>query len=122
MEIPWVIDEHTKVKHELLKNYISTWMAIIFSQQEKLRIMPQLLFLDGFAGPGIYYEDDTKSSVCKGSPLIVGEIANRFIDENEKREFSIICIDKNQKCVEMLNEELNKVDKHKQQWKAYQGE
>jgi three-Cys-motif partner protein len=73
MEIPWVIDEHTRVKHELLKNYIGTWMAIMFSQQVKIRMKPQLLFLDGFAGPGIYYEDDTKSLTCKGSPLIVGD-------------------------------------------------
>ncbi len=122
MEIPWVIDEHSKVKHELLRSYIGTWMAIMFNQQEKLGITPQLLFLDGFAGPGIYYEDDRKSSTCKGSPLIVGEIANKFIDENEKREFSIICIDKNQKCVEMLNKGLHKLDKHKQEWEAYQGE
>lgn len=122
MEIPWVIEEQTLIKHELLKKYIATWMAILFSQQEKIRKIPQLLFFDGFSGPGIYYIDTTKSSTCYGSPLIVAEIANKFIDENKKREFSIICVDKNKQCVGMLNKELRKLDRHKQGWEAYRGE
>ncbi|MEJ2324738.1 MAG: three-Cys-motif partner protein TcmP, partial [Nitrospirota bacterium] len=122
MEIPWVIEEQTIVKHELLKKYISTWAAILFSQQEKLRVKPQLLYFDGFSGPGIYYTDATKSSICYGSPLIVAEIANRFIDEDKRREFSIICVDRDKKCVEMLNKELRKLDKHNQKWEAFTGE
>ncbi len=35
MEIPWVIDEHTIIKHELLKKYIDRWMAIFFAVQKK---------------------------------------------------------------------------------------
>jgi three-Cys-motif partner protein len=102
MELPWVIDEQTKVKHELIKKYIASWMAILFAQQERLGISPQLLYFDGFSGPGIYYTDSTKTSTCQGSPLIVGEIANKFLGEQGKREFSIICIDKEKKCVDML--------------------
>jgi three-Cys-motif partner protein len=121
-EIPWVIDEHTKVKHELLRKYIATWMAILFNQQERMGIPPQLLYFDGFSGPGIYYAEPTKTSTCLGSPLIVGEIANKFLDEKGKREFSIICIDKEQKCVDILNEGLRAVDKHDQKWMSECGE
>ena len=121
-EIPWVIDEHTKVKHELLGKYIAMWMAILFNQQDKIGKKPQLLYFDGFSGPGIYFTDSTKSSTCQGSPLIVGEIANSFIEKNAKRECSIICIDKNKTCVDLLNKEFGVLNKHKQQWKADCGE
>jgi hypothetical protein len=35
-EIPWVIDEHTRIKHALLTKYIDPWMAIFFAVQSKL--------------------------------------------------------------------------------------
>jgi len=31
VEIPWIIDEHTHIKHALLTKYIDPWMAIFFA-------------------------------------------------------------------------------------------
>jgi len=92
MEIPWVIEEQTKVKHQLLKNYISPWMAILFSQQEKYKFPQKLLYFDGFSGPGIYFEDDKKGTTCFGSPLIVADIANKYYrSKSEKRNYHYMC-------------------------------
>lgn len=122
MEIPWVIPEQTKIKHQLLKNYIATWMAILFSQQENFGFPQRLIYLDGFSGPGIYYEDETKSSTCLGSPLLVAEIANKFLEAKPKREIAILCLDKHRECVDMLNSKLNEFNKYNQNWKAYSAE
>jgi three-Cys-motif partner protein len=122
MEIPWVIEEQTKVKHQLLKNYINPWMAILFSQQEKYKFPQKLLYFDGFSGPGIYFEDDKKGTTCFGSPLIVADIANKYIEANLKREIIIICVDKEKKCVDMLSHKLKEINTHNQYWVAYHAE
>lgn len=122
MEIPWVIEEHTKVKHQLLKSYINPWMAILFSQQKRMGFPERLFYFDGFSGPGIYYEDNSESSTCLGSPLIVAEIANKYLDANSKREIILTCTDNHGGCVNMLNQKLTEMNKHEQRWKAYHAE
>ena len=80
MELPWIIKEPTKIKHQLLRSYIGKWMGILFAQQARIGKPEILLYFDGFSGPGIYWKDENKNSTCPGSPIIVGEIANKFIE------------------------------------------
>jgi len=122
MGIPWVTQEQTKIKHQLLQNYIDPWMAILLSQQEKMGLPQKLLYFDGFSGPGIYYEDNSRNSTCQGSPLIVAEIANKYLDAKADRKVNIICIDNDKKCVNMLNSKLDEINKQGQYWKAYHAE
>ena len=56
----WTIDQHTRAKHELLRRYLGAWFPILSSSGWHRRV----LFLDGFAGPGVY------SGGEQGSPLI----------------------------------------------------
>ena len=79
MKIPWVIKEQTMVKHELLRQYIDSWMIILFNNQVKYKKQELLLYFDGFSGPGVYYADKAKTVTCPGSPIIVAEIANKHI-------------------------------------------
>ena len=65
-DIPWVIEEQTRLKHKLLKSYIGKWMGILSNAQVKYNNPELLIFIDGFSGPGIYYDDETKTSVCDG--------------------------------------------------------
>jgi hypothetical protein len=58
--IPWVIEEQTAVKHELLKSYVGTWMNILWQQQERMGVEPRLIFVDGFAGPGEYWTSEAR--------------------------------------------------------------
>lgn len=122
IEIPWVIEEQTKVKHGLLRSYIDPWMSILLSQQKLIRAKEELVYFDGFSGPGLYWETDQKNLTCHGSPIIVGEIANKYLDNNPNRKISIICTDNDIRCVEVLNKKLNEINKHKQNWVAHHAE
>ena len=123
MEIPWIIEEQTQVKHELLRQYLSSWMIIFFRNQARYDNMPEvLLYFDGFAGPGIYFTDDSKSETCSGSPIIVAEMANSFINEKTSRKVKIFCIDREKEIVDMLKEKLETCNCHNQDWRVYHAE
>lgn len=115
-DIPWVIELQTKIKHQLLNDYLGAWMAIMYSQQSKMGIEKKLIFVDGFSGPGEYWNDETRSTKVNGSPIIVAEKANKFIDENNARRFLIIAIDSDKRCVDYLQPLLQGLNKHKQSW------
>jgi len=66
----WEIEPHTKAKHEILKRYLQGWFPIMTS------FSPKVIYLDGFAGPGIYKGGE------EGSPII----AIRCLMEHKFRE------------------------------------
>jgi three-Cys-motif partner protein len=55
----WDLEPHTRAKHEILRRYLQAWMPIL-SQGG----FPQVLYIDGFAGPGCYSRGEL------GSPVI----------------------------------------------------
>lgn len=82
----WPIENHTLAKHEILKEYLNAWIPILGTTSNRI------IFLDGFAGPGIYKNGE------KGSPIIaiktaiehsklkyVSEIRFAFIENNKER-------------------------------------
>ncbi len=117
-EIPWVIEEHTKVKHQLLENYVTVWLAIMFSQQARLGYEKKLIYVDGFAGPGLYWLDGTKCSTIPGSPIIIAKKANEFIEKDNTRQLVIIGVDNEQRCINSLQKLLKETNKYNQHWEA----
>jgi three-Cys-motif partner protein len=59
-ETLWPLEHHTAAKHEILRRYLGAWFPILTSGGFNRRV----LFLDGFAGPGIYEGGEL------GSPII----------------------------------------------------
>lgn len=55
----WELDDHTRAKHVLLETYLKAWFPILAHSGQR-----RFIFLDGFAGPGIYSDGEP------GSPLI----------------------------------------------------
>ena len=55
----WDLEPHTKAKHEILKRYMQAWMPIMGMSK-----FPQIVYIDGFAGPGRYSQGE------EGSPII----------------------------------------------------
>ena len=82
--IPWVIEQHTRVKHRLLSSYMATWMKIMWQQQELTRRPAHLIYVDGFAGPGEYWATEDQKEKVDGSPLLVGKIANDLLKAQRK--------------------------------------
>jgi three-Cys-motif partner protein len=122
VEIPWIIDEHTRIKHALLTKYIDPWMAIFFRVQSKLGKEQKVVYFDGFCGPGTYYKNDSKKDECSGSPLLVAEVANKYLNEDPERSVIIHCVDKDAQCTEMLKKKLDTLNRHNQDWQVHNGE
>jgi three-Cys-motif partner protein len=67
--VHWVIEDHTRAKHKVLRSYLDQWIPIMGYQA--LKVGPRagektrLLIADGFAGPGRYVGGEP------GSPLIM---------------------------------------------------
>lgn len=63
-KVTWRIEQHTLAKHELLREYLRAWFPILALGSRNRRVV----FLDGFAGPGVYVGGQP------GSPLIALEV------------------------------------------------
>jgi len=81
----WVMDPHTRAKHDILSRYLAAWFPILSTWHSRI------VYIDGFCGPGRYKGGEP------GSPLIVldvalshrkamqGEVIFWFIDERQDR-------------------------------------
>ena len=45
----------------LLTKYIDPWMAILFAVQNGAGQGAKVVYFDGFCGPGVYYDDESKT-------------------------------------------------------------
>ena len=118
--IPWVIEEQTAVKHELLKSYVGTWMNILWQQQERMGVEQRLIFVDGFAGPGEYWTSEARVEKVDGSPIIVGKIANSRI--KGQRKLDIIAFDSDARTVQHLEPLLKRTNHTNQAWEIHQAD
>lgn len=64
---PDAIQQHSVAKHRILQSYLAAYFKTLVSSpnQDELR----LTLVDGFAGGGLYYHNDTKEPI-KGSPFV----------------------------------------------------
>lgn len=66
----WPAEPHTLAKHAILREYLKAWMPILARQSSHMRAAGrEVLFVDGFAGPGRYVGGEP------GSPVIALEAA-----------------------------------------------
>ncbi|MFH1717663.1 MAG: three-Cys-motif partner protein TcmP [Planctomycetota bacterium] len=88
----WESSAHTLAKHRILENYLKAWVPIMARQSHKLGISKaELLFVDGFAGPGRYAGGEPGSpilaieSVLEHSYEFPIPISFLFIEEHNER-------------------------------------
>ena len=79
------MEPHTRAKHELLMRYLLAWFPILG------QTFPQVMYIDGFAGPGRYSNGED------GSPIIAikaalanrerigGQVLFRFMEKRQDR-------------------------------------
>lgn len=60
----WPLEPHTRAKHLILQRYLQAWLPIISSNRSRV------VFIDGFAGPGVYEEGEAGSPVIAMRALI----------------------------------------------------
>lgn len=82
----WALEPHTKAKHEILKRYLRAWTPILAQGG-----FPQILYIDGFAGPGRYEGGEEGSPVIALNAAlahrdrITGEMLFQFIEKDSDR-------------------------------------
>jgi three-Cys-motif partner protein len=89
----WKLDKHTAAKHFILKRYLEAWLIIL----SRAIGLPgkEVLFIDGFAGPGIYEEGEPGSPVIAAKVALDHDVFPRpvrmaFI-EADKRRHNVLC-------------------------------
>ena len=95
-ELPtlWPADAHTLTKHRILKNYFDAW-APILSHAKGIQ-GSELLFVDGFAGPGQYSTGEPGSPIVAINAILDHSLSMpkrvrfRLIEHREDR-FNILC-------------------------------
>jgi len=91
----WPIEPHTEMKHTILRKYLDVWIPILNSRKS------DLIYIDGFAGPGEYANGE------KGSPIIALEaLKNQRVQITSKVIF--IFIEKDQQRCDHLKEVLKR--------------
>ncbi len=93
--------EASEIKSEILNEYFKAWAAILLVGQ-KYRKVDKLLYIDLFAGPGIY-EDGTNST-----PIKILESINNSIGTHADFNQSVQTIfnDSDENMVSLLNENI----------------
>lgn len=90
----WPIEPHTRAKHEILQNYLKAWFPILSKWSGRI------IYLDGFAGPGVY------SGGEDGSPVIALQTALEHKLREHFGEIIFFFIEKDPNRAKMLKQVL----------------
>jgi three-Cys-motif partner protein len=90
----WKLDPHTKAKHEILEYYLKQWFPILTKWSGRV------VYLDGFAGPGIYSNGE------EGSPIIALRTAVNHVLRDRFKEIVFWFIEKDKARAKKLKEVL----------------
>lgn len=94
----WELEPRTRAKHEILKRYLRAWVPILSQGR-----FPELLYVDGFAGPGRYSKGE------QGSPIIALRTAiDQRVAIQAKLQFLFVEID--EKRANVLEELVDEID------------
>ncbi|GLI95327.1 three-Cys-motif partner protein TcmP [Methylocystis echinoides] len=82
----WTLDPHTQAKHVILRKYVDQWLPILSHGR-----FPKVVFIDGFAGPGVYEDGSDGSPIIAlkafldhASP-ITAQVHFHFVEEKGQR-------------------------------------
>jgi three-Cys-motif partner protein len=82
----WELQPHTRAKHAILQRYLRAWIPILAQGG-----FPNILYIDGFAGPGRYAGGEDGSpiiaikSALEHAARIKGNILFLFVEERSDR-------------------------------------
>ena len=88
----WPAEPHTLAKHGILKTYLEAWVAILGNSS----FGTELLFVDGFAGPGVYSNGERGSpivalhSILDHSRRLGKDVRLRFIEMDPERHANLV--------------------------------
>jgi three-Cys-motif partner protein len=108
---PPVLGTHSLTKHEVLKEYLEKYVAVLAARPEQEQL--KLTLVDGFAGGGAYLHPETGARL-PGSPLIMVDAmaaAEAAANELRRKTFLLdveyLFIEKLTPTIQFLRKELN---------------
>jgi len=94
----WEMEPHTEAKHIILRKYLDAWLPIIS------RYSGRVIYIDGFAGPGMYKGDK------EGSPVIaLKAVIEHKLRSQMRAEFKFLFIEQDKKRYDHLNQVLSEI-------------
>ena len=105
----WDLPAHTSTKHQILRNYLGGWYAKLGQAKTHRRV----IFLDGFAGPGIYIGGE------EGSPVIALRtlLDHQWFDNiTRDTEFVFLFNEQDQDRAAILRETLEELETTRGGW------
>ena len=98
-EVIWELELHTKAKHEILKYYLGAWFPILAS------VYPRIVYVDGFAGPGVYKGGED------GSPIVALKVAiNHNLLSRFRNELVFLFIEPDERRVSQLKQQIKSIN------------
>lgn len=91
----WPLAGQTAAKHALLRHYLGAWLPIMSRHQGRI------IFIDGFAGPGVYSEGE------HGSPLVALHCLLEHRNSDPKCEYVFLFNEADTERVAKLQEVLD---------------
>lgn len=98
----WEIEPHTRAKHAILKRYLEAWTPILTRGG-----FPEVVYVDGFAGPGRYSQGEP------GSPVIALRVALDLHAEggiDARIRFLFLFVEKDPERARMLEKIVDETD------------
>lgn len=96
----WVIDGHTRAKHQILEKYLAAWFPILSAYSGRV------LYIDGFAGRG-RYDDGSEGSPQRAMRTL---IEHPILAKRSSCEFLFMFIEKNAENAAALEAELQALE------------
>ncbi len=94
----WKIEPPTKAKHEILRRYLQAWVPILAYGG-----FPQVLYIDGFSGPGSYSNGEDGSPIIALNAALQGSIP-------AKTKVQFVFVEKDGSRAESLAETVRNLD------------
>ncbi|MHB8418244.1 MAG: three-Cys-motif partner protein TcmP [Myxococcales bacterium] len=94
----WELEPHTRAKHEILHRYLQAWMAIVGTS------FPEMLYVDGFAGPGCYSGGEL------GSPVLALDAALSHENRLRGKRVRFLFVEQNPDRAAALQKRVNEMD------------
>lgn len=96
----WDLREHTRAKHLLLRNYLEAWFPILTIRGQ----VNQVVFLDGFAGPGVYRGGEPGSPIIALTTLV----DHKTFHQLSTTHFRFIFVEKSKARFDSLQREVDR--------------
>ncbi|MFF0149172.1 three-Cys-motif partner protein [Amycolatopsis sulphurea] len=99
LDTVWQLEPHTKAKHDILRRYLHGWFPVLS------RYNGRIIFLDGFAGPGVYKEGEP------GSPKVALEalLQHRYDLAKNNCEFLLVFNEQDPDRYAVLNDVIEEL-------------